>query len=79
LKFINCQKNKQKKQTTKNKQQNKKLKILIVKQVNMFTGLILLLVNIKLGLLLGNVLNFFQEGKLKILELLKRDQAKPVI
>jgi len=45
----------------------------------MFTGLILLLVNIKLGLLLGNVLNFFQEGKLKILELLKRDQAKPVI
>jgi len=31
----------------------------------MFTGLILLLVNIKLGLLLVNVLNFFKEGKFK--------------
>ena len=73
MKFINCQKN--------------KLRILIVKQVNLFTGLIILLAvtskktkqKQKLGLLLVNVLIFFQEGKLKILELLKREQAKPVI
>ena len=52
-KFINCQKN--------------KLRILIVKQVNLFTGLIILLAvtskkKTKLGLLLVNVLNFFRRA-----------------